>query len=149
MMEKNPEKRISSAREVAARLEPWAGESTTGISTARIGRSPWMAPPPPLDPDTDAPVELPEEHPQQESSHSGTGAVSFGSHAIAIESNRTGVARDGALPTPMSVSNLSASLLKRMTPGMIVALTLAIAIPPALVIGAILGYLLRGSNGPM
>lgn len=149
MMEKNPEKRISSAREVAARLEPWAGETTTGISTARISRSPWMAPPPPLDSEAEVQTEWPEENQQQESSHPGSGAVSFGSQPIPLEQSRSPHARDATPLLVTASTSASASLFKRMTPPMIVALTLAIAIPPTLVIGAILGYLLSHSNGPL
>ena len=46
MMEKDANKRISNAAEVAARLEPWASDAQ-GVGGMGMTRSPWMAPPPP------------------------------------------------------------------------------------------------------
>jgi serine/threonine protein kinase len=46
MMEKDPDKRIASAAQVAARLEPWVSDEQE-VGSVSISRSPWMAPPPP------------------------------------------------------------------------------------------------------
>ncbi len=81
MMEKNADKRISSAKEVAARLEPWADARHSGLSTARLTPSPWMAPPPPLDVDTSQPPIIDELGTQQSSMASSQG-LSLANHAI-------------------------------------------------------------------
>ncbi|MBX3423484.1 MAG: serine/threonine protein kinase [Pirellulaceae bacterium] len=46
MMEKDASKRIASAAQVAARLEPWISDEHS-LGTIGMTRSPWMAPPPP------------------------------------------------------------------------------------------------------
>lgn len=143
MMDKHPEKRIGSAREVVARLEPWAGDRTAGMSTARMGHSPWMAPPPPMDQDNDSQAEPIEEVQAQESSAGGFGPANFGPTALPIEAlKELGSPREPGSGLAPGSAAVPLTQLRRMTPTMIVALTLAIAIPPALVVGAILGYLL-------
>jgi eukaryotic-like serine/threonine-protein kinase len=47
MMEKDPRNRIRSAGEVAARLEPWARESSP-LPSQQLTKSPWMPPPLPM-----------------------------------------------------------------------------------------------------
>jgi serine/threonine protein kinase len=48
MMEKDPKARIQTAAEVAARLEPWAGEEGPLLSQ-QLTASRWMPPPPPVE----------------------------------------------------------------------------------------------------
>tara|TARA_B100000676_G_scaffold309697_1_gene374018 strand:+ start:320 stop:1693 length:1374 start_codon:yes stop_codon:yes gene_type:complete len=48
MMEKDPQKRIQSADEVANRLEPWASE-ITHLHTSELLETPWQAPAVPVD----------------------------------------------------------------------------------------------------
>jgi eukaryotic-like serine/threonine-protein kinase len=141
MMEKSPEKRIASAAEVASRLEPWAGDAT-GMATARIARSPWMAPPPPLDPVVQVVDEGWDDGRSQESSQAGSG------HLPTAPPVQFELAKP---PRDATFSGSSASLLPpaaaqpaqphRMSTSMVIALTLAIALPPALGIGAMLGIL--------
>lgn len=135
MMEKNPEKRIASAREVATRLESWAGETTTGMSTALLAKSPWMAPPPPLDQDSDPELSHADDNLSQQSSAPSSGQDST-SRPPPFESGKSANPR---LPPKADPSTT-------MSRGMLIALTLAIAIPPAMVIGAIFGYLLSRST---
>lgn len=139
MMEKNADKRIASAKEVAARLEPWADARHSELSTARLTPSPWMAPPPPLDVDANQPLSADELSNQQSSlaSSQGINLASQPPGSISsIEANKSDVNKLDtnkaglALPTD------------HFSPWMLVSLTLAIAVPPTLVIGAILGYLL-------
>ncbi len=132
MMEKNADKRIASAREVAARLEPWADARHSGLSTARLSPSPWMAPPPPLDADSNNPPALDELNNQQSSMASSQG-FNLSTHQA------------GSIPTLDSIKPDARNLTlphDHLSPWMVVSLTLAIAIPPTLVIGAIIGYLL-------
>ncbi len=141
MMEKDPRKRIASAAEVAARLEPWAIDAV-GVGTVSAMRSPWMSPPPPLNEEdkSDArPAELPDisdssfDAPRTKDQSTDGG-----------QSSRTVAERS----LPMSGSGLSDPVVAPFNPpptsmntGMIIALTVAICLPPALLVGAILGYL--------
>ena len=146
MMDKNTDKRIATAREVVARLEPWAGDRATSLSTARMTRSPWMAPPPPMDTDIESPSEPNEELLSNESSVGGTGSANFGPAAAPFDALKSQIsARDSSPLSSTASSSQPLSQLRRMSPSMLVALTLAIAIPPALVVGAILGYLLSNN----
>jgi serine/threonine protein kinase len=144
MMDKNPEKRLSSMREVAVRLEPWAGERISGMSNARMGRSPWMAPPPPMDQDNDSQAEPTDEGHVQESSMGSFGPANFGPTSVPLDALKgLSSQREPSAPgASLGSASLPLGQLRRMSPTMLVALTLAIAVPPALVIGAILGYLL-------
>ena len=146
MMDKNPEKRIGSAREVVTRLEPWAGDQTSGITTARMTRSPWMAPPPPMDTENDSQADVNDELQSQESSLPGFGSASFGTSTVPFDAAKGLGALRQSHPTSSSTSaHVPLGQLRRMSPMMLIALTLAVAIPPALLIGAILGYLLSRS----
>ncbi len=46
MMEKDSAKRIQTAAEIAQRLEPWA-EEAGALTSSKLSKSPWQAPPPP------------------------------------------------------------------------------------------------------
>ncbi len=170
MMDKDANKRIANAAEVASRLEPWVGE-VMGVGSMSMIRSPWMAPPPPsheqdkIDPATAADTGLVEQYSQPTWNTSGgsDGALQDSRHgnsnSIASETEKqplpefsdsgssVSVARrvgdsygslDSAKPTLLSKFDSSDS---RMSTGMIIALTIAIAVPPTLLLGAILGYL--------
>jgi serine/threonine protein kinase len=149
MMDKNPDKRVPSCREVAARLEAWAGDTPTGVSTARLSRSPWLAPPPPLDHESESsPSDAHQELHAQESWGAASANASFGSGSQFDPIMLPGGPREVAPPVhstgSLAMSSAqSAHRPRGMSPPMLVALVLAIAIPPALVIGVILGYLLR------
>jgi serine/threonine protein kinase len=47
MMEKEPKKRVQTAGEVVARLEPWARDSSP-LPSQQLTKSPWMPPPLPI-----------------------------------------------------------------------------------------------------
>jgi eukaryotic-like serine/threonine-protein kinase len=51
MMEKEPKKRIQTAGEVVARLEPWARDSSP-LPSQQLTKSPWMPPPLPMGDDS-------------------------------------------------------------------------------------------------
>ncbi|MCA9191490.1 MAG: serine/threonine protein kinase [Planctomycetales bacterium] len=152
MMEKDMSKRIQQASEVAARLEPWASEEVSVM--IGMHRSPWLAPPPPS---------YDEGEPSQEVDGEGEatpvspvssqvfppGLTSEGASESNVE--RPGLGSDvssggfqgGLSPWPEStaVPVSTRQSTAHMSSAMIVALTLAIAVPPALLVGAILGYL--------
>lgn len=138
MMEKDPAKRIASAAEVAARLEPWAGD-TAGMAGARMMRSPWMAPPVPSETQDRADDFEGELGKGQDSS---AGSESPGPHPNSPADDRTQHLPNFAVLEGSSDLDRRTSLSDRsINASLIVALTLAIAVPPALLIGAILGYL--------
>jgi len=134
MMEKNPRDRIQTAAEVVSRLESWA-EDVSSISSRKLGsKSPWTAPPPPtgkdddLDPsqDTDA---------TNESSYAGSGSqLSQGTIATVSSAQETLPSRPGRRNTPI-VIELEEEASDVTT---YVVITLAIAVPLAMLTGAVL-----------
>jgi eukaryotic-like serine/threonine-protein kinase len=142
MMEKDPTARIQSAAEVAARLEAWAGDAGQ-LTNQRMTRSPWMAPPPPVvDADGLLPAE-PVEAYSQDTSQVGLGAESTSSansdssRSPMFEATRS-PSSTSVLPPPISDY---ASMSRQKNARYIIALTIAIVVPPALLVGAILGFL--------
>ncbi len=142
MMEKSADKRIGSAKEVAARLEPWAEARHGDLSTARLSRSPWQAPPPPLDVDANNAISIEDLSNQQSSMASSQGLNLSTNQAGSLsntDASKQSIARPRSFSEPITSSPLPADTF---SPWLVVSLTLAVAIPPTLVIGAILGYLL-------
>lgn len=166
MMEKDIHKRIANAAEVASRLEPWA-VAELNVGGMSLSRSPWMAPPPPShDQDKRSPEDTAFDtspaitvnqatwnHPSDSEQQDWTSNNLQGSspplpaeHAPApqmplAEFSATGSASSilPATHTRLAAPPLATDL-KLSTP-MIIALTIAIAVPPTLLLGAILGYL--------
>lgn len=141
MMDKDPQKRIPTAAEVAARLEPWAGSPDT-LSVGRLGKSPWQPPPPPTDADSTSGVETSDEWSSRQDSNSRI---------------RSAATLDGSWPQqetdashgPIGIPNIHGNPLTPPEPtsqtpsGLVIGLTLAVALPPALLIGAIIGFLIH------
>jgi eukaryotic-like serine/threonine-protein kinase len=146
MMEKDSSRRTQTCAEVAARLEAWSNAAAVDPVDSWTP-SPWTAPPPPA---ADMDMELPEvgsEISMETSRHD---------HAQANTSVRLG--RSGPVDArhsetvPLPMANLS-EVIDHIPPptktnevsyGMIIGLTVAIVLPPTLLIGFILGYLFRG-----
>jgi serine/threonine protein kinase len=125
MMDKNPNNRTQSCAEVATRLEPWAMQSAD-LPQPRMSRGPWSAPPlPQLDTESTAT----KEDALQETS---INSIDSNQAAALLPENLSSVAQ--AIPDTVVKSGSSA--------GMLIALTIAILLPPALLIGAIVGYLI-------
>jgi len=136
MMEKDPQKRIQSAEEVASRLEPWASE-VAYFNTGDLIGTPWMAPAVPV---TSGENSLPasdmhETHPD--------GYVESAEAMVATESGASqetlnSQSRDVS-PPPMPWVSISEEKV-----AWTVGKTLAIAIPISLLVGILLGALLSG-----
>jgi serine/threonine protein kinase len=139
MMEKDPAARVQTAAEVAARLEPWAGE-TGPLPSQKASPSRWM--PPPLPSDVDAVV--------NEDAHD-TGSATFDPAALGQPENPSQITqrthpvasaaqdtrRDGSIaPPPIQMMGLYG--LSRTA---CVAIALAIAVPMALLFGGLVGLL--------
>jgi serine/threonine protein kinase len=142
MMEKDPRKRIASAAEVAVRLEPWADESI-GVGAMSAMRSPWMSPPPPLNEEDKADSQGDEQLGVKDSWSDA--APENDQSTDGAQSSRTVADRNMMLGSASSFGDVAAATANAtptsMSTSMAVALTVAICLPPALLIGAILGYL--------
>ena len=139
MMDKDPTKRIQTCAEVAARLEPWAIDSSQ-ITQPRMSRGPWSSPPPPtLDPES---AGSQEELAQDASIHSND---SNPSQRILSENqlftDSRGLPSDSSDPLSMIQIGTARNKSQAST-GMVIGLTIAILLPPALLVGAIMGYLI-------
>lgn len=150
MMEKDPKKRTQTCAEVATRLEPWALDAAQ-LSQTRMGRSPWMAPPPPaLEVES---LSSFDDQSQETSNHSNDT-----SHANSLSRSRSRNNNQSDLPSAPNDSGLTdVSLGSRsqrsltgtdstipapnFSRGMLIAMTVVIILPPALLIGAMIGYL--------
>lgn len=149
MMEKDPAKRIQSAAEVAARLEPWSSDETT-LPEQRMSKSRWAAPPLPTVKDEDVLAEIEPggdwgdldsrglESASQLSQLSQGGADTTSGSRQDTKGPRSPLRRKKATPLPIAES------LPRdaMTTGLSVAIALAIAIPASMLFGAILTFAL-------
>ncbi len=149
MMEKDPTKRITSAAEVASRLEPWVSESLE-VGAVGMTRSPWMAPPPPSheeDRSNDGEVSVLQHRATRtqlveppwnqensgESHHADTQQPS--------SSTTDSVTVAGMFPPPETLATPPVPPRTAFSTGLVIALTIAVVVPPALLLGAILGYL--------
>lgn len=141
MMEKDPKKRIASAAEVASRLEPWASDDVPSAPSAMVP-SPWLAPPPPLNDDhvVEGPSTEANSEPPWATEHSDSRAQhSSGSRNTPSQIPAEQVFQASSTSSPNDSPNLGTQ--QRPSAGLVIALTVAICLPPALLIGAILGYL--------
>jgi serine/threonine protein kinase len=141
MLEKDVHKRIQTCAEVAARLEPWVNQEWTAVSYPTIAKSPWAAPPPPS-------IE-PEQHPLMEDSLQETSLPSNETGASNVLSRRQKTSLTLPSESEMRPDDPMpgvTELIPRTSLGMTIALTAAVLVPPALVIGAILGYLIASRS---
>ncbi len=140
MMEKDVSERIQTASEVIARLEPWASGEVV-LPSQRLSKSPWMPPPLPtgleeIDRLTDSDIDSENgSESSRGSSHwsQGTDALAgAGQDTLRIRNSRR---RKPPLPTlgyPYSSSR-----------DMSVPIALSVSIPVSLLVGVVLGFLLR------
>ncbi|MDB4331818.1 serine/threonine protein kinase [bacterium] len=141
MMEKDPMRRIQSAAEVAERLEPWVSVDGPVVDLP-IERQVWTPPPPPKEPS-----QLRESMEMMDSPNS-SGSMSLSSLSEAAFDS----ARVPLLPHDESIFSESDQALPRGGDfqklrgdhGVPIAISLAIAIPVSLLIGAVLGFITRG-----
>lgn len=124
MMEKDPERRIQSAAEVAERLEPWALAATEVIEVSPE-RQAWTPPPPPNEPSQIRELNL-SDLPNSE----GGGSSGHSGEPLSMPQ-----IPDDWEPAP-----------RRPSHAMPVAIALAVAVPISLLIGAIVGFLVRGAG---
>ena len=139
MMDKDPNKRIQTCAEVAARLEPWASDSSQ-ITQPRMSRGPWSSPPPPsLDSEMGV---NPEDIGPDGSFHSNDSSLAQRNsieNQLFQESRAQSLNELDALIGAQSVELKAKSSTNK---SMVIGLTVAILLPPALLVGAIIGYLI-------
>ncbi|MCP4886493.1 serine/threonine protein kinase [Rubripirellula sp.] len=123
MMEKDPARRVQTAAEVAERLEPWAAAATEVIEVPQ-GRQAWTPPPPPSDPSKIREFEF-ADLPVAEAFSSG-----LSGEPLSVPQTPEGW-ESGAVGS------------RQVMP---VAIALAVAIPISLLVGAVIGFLVRGSG---
>jgi serine/threonine protein kinase len=137
MMEKDPRARVQSAADVAARLEPWARESSA-IIPQQPTKSPWMPPPLPTGMDLD---DLQD--------------TNTGSDASGEADGRIGSASQASQGTdPAAASGQETQRVRRVVPpplprqrplsppvGNGLLITLAISIPLAMLLGALVTFI--------
>ena len=129
MMEKDPTRRIQTGNEVAERLEPWAN-SPTEIVDVPIDRKAWTPPPPPKEPS-----QLRETPELPELNQSGHGS----GNPLSSERQSDSLSAIPQLPEDWSVEPTA-----RSNSTLAIAISLAIAVPASLLIGAIVGFIVRG-----
>lgn len=134
MMEKDPLRRIQSAGEVAERLEPWASTATDVIDLP-IERQAWTPPPPPQQPSQ---IRETPEAMEPTGSSGGSSAwgnlPSFGAHSDSL-----------SVPTLPEDWSPEPTLPRRPSHALPIAIALALAVPISLLVGAIIGFLVRGN----
>ena len=136
MMEKDPQKRIQSAEEVASRLEPWASE-VAYFNTGDLIGTPWMAPAVPVaSGENSLPAsDMHETHPDgYVESAEAMVATESGASQETLNSQRRHVSPPPMPWVPISEEKVAWTVGK----------TLAIAIPISLLVGILLGALLSG-----
>ena len=128
MMEKDPSRRISSAAEVAERLEPWTA-TEQDVITRPIGRQVWTPPPPP----SEINVAEPRTAGASDSDPANSGGLSV-----------SGEFSDASMPPmPMGLEHeIQVSPAPSHT--LAIAIALSIAIPISILVGAIIGFIVRG-----
>ncbi len=122
MMEKDPARRIQTAAEVAERLEPWCSDRSELIDRP-IEHQAWTPPPPPHEP-----AQIRDALEASELANSGGLGDSYSD-----------------APSLPSEWDLETVPPPRRGIGMPIAITLALAVPISLLVGAIIGFLVRGT----
>ena len=145
MMEKDWKRRIPSAAEVAQRLAPWAREEYE-LPSSIAQETHWKAAPPPGIHDTA--IEDDDSDLSRDSDNSSPSQVSDGTLPIADASEETSVIRPEA-PPPVTVEDLSevAVTTRDSTSLSSLSLILAVVVPLAMLVGALLAILVMSWIG--
>jgi serine/threonine protein kinase len=139
MMEKSPKSRIQSAAEVVSRLEQFADFQAPLGSTASA-RSPWNSGPLPSSPEEER-IELGLENDGGELSASADASASQASQATLSAANQETSPLRPSKSRPLPIVLSADRPAEQLSPMAIVALTLVISIPVAMVAGALIATL--------
>lgn len=133
MMEKDPQKRIQSAEEVANRLEPWANE-VTYFNTGDLIGTPWLAPAVPVE-STENPLPVSDMHETHPDGYIESTEAMVATESGASQETLNSQSRDVS-PPPMTWESVPEGKV-----AWTVRKTLVIAIPVALLVGILIGVL--------
>ena len=133
MMEKDPQKRIQSAEEVANRLEPWANE-VTYFNTGDLIGTPWLAPAVPVE-STENPLPISDMHETHPDGYIESTEAMVATESGASQETLNSQSRDVS-PPPMTWVSVPEGKV-----AWTVRKTLVIAIPVALLVGILIGVL--------
>ena len=133
MMEKDPQKRIQSAEEVANRLEPWANE-VTYFNTGDLIGTPWLAPAVPVE-STENPLPVSDMHETHPDGYIESTEAMVATESGASQETLNSQSRDVSPPPMTWVSAPEGKVVWT------VRKTLVIAIPVALLVGILIGVL--------
>lgn len=133
MMEKDPQKRIQSAEEVANRLEPWANE-VTYFNTGDLIGTPWLAPAVPVE-STENPLPVSDMHETHPDGYVESTEAMVATESGASQETLNSQSRDVSPPPMTWVSAPEGKV------AWTVRKTLVIAIPVALLVGILIGVL--------
>jgi serine/threonine protein kinase len=144
MMEKEPSARIQSAAEVAARLEPWAADARL-LGAQQMTRSPWMSAPLPTATDDERAqgIVVVDDYEETDSSQAESASqISQGTTPVSAQETRRVRA-----PKPPPIASDSNSNVYRDPDGdysasSIVVITLAIAVPLSMLLGAVIAVVM-------
>ena len=125
-MEKDPSSRTQSAAEFAERLEPWVGTDADMVDR-QVDRQSWMPPPPPQEPS-----QLRDSVELLEFQTSGGLSASGGSPS-------------DLAPPPVPTDWPPEAQQSRRGVAVPIAIALAVTIPLSLLVGAIIGFVVRGN----
>ena len=133
MMEKDPQKRIQSAEEVANRLEPWTNE-VTYFNTGDLIGTPWLAPAVPVE-STENPLPVSDMHETHPDGYIESTEAMVATESGASQETLNSQSRDVSPPPMTWVSAPEGKV------AWTVRKTLVIAIPVALLVGILIGVL--------
>lgn len=137
MMEKDPSRRVQSAAEVAERLEPWTTAMTQVIDRP-IDRQAWTPPPPPHEPSQIR------ETPELAGLGNSDGNTNSGALNSGALSGSGPVSNAPPLPDDWNPPSDFIEQSPKPSHALPIAIALAIAVPMSLLIGAIIGFIVRG-----
>jgi len=141
MMEKDPKRRIQTCAEVAARLEVWAA-TPMPVAHSPLTRGPWLAPPPPIVDHLSLPPFLEESHQETSRASMETGHSRGDAPATSEAYSTAHPPQSSPMLPPPQPFHLERQPASGMSRPMLIAMTMVVVLPTALLIGAILGFLI-------
>lgn len=146
MMEKDPAKRIQTAADVAARLEEWAVDKSL-VATQAMSRSPWMAAPLPTTPEDErAQGIVVDDYEEVDSSQvESPSQISQGTSPVSSQETKRVISGKKPVVKPPPVASDSGIQFdgdSDYSPSSLVVMTLAIAVPLSMLLGAVIAVVM-------
>lgn len=145
MMEKDPAKRIQTAADVATRLEEWAVDKSL-VQTQQMSRSPWMAAPLPTTPEDERAqgIVVGDDEEADSSQAESPSQISQGTSPVSAQETKRVFAGKKAVKPPPVASDSDTMLdgESDYSASSIVVMTLAIAVPLSMLLGAVIAVVM-------